>query len=207
MISTEDYSQLPGRRALQQICKALAVADAIISQEWEYRYYSYNAEWAEDEESFQMRDGQGDEMLILFREEGCVINGLAHEYEQPDKKKLTQGLPAIFNEFIFGEPVNSIGTTFCLWSTQDNKWQTAVLESYEDNSGEMLSILDGDPQTYINWATDYFELDFKEGNAITSIYQGQMLTKEMVLSVNEELEDWEQLKADLDEIDYPYDFS
>jgi hypothetical protein len=34
----------------------------------------------------------------------------------------------------------------------------------------------------------------------------EMLTKEMVLTIVEELEDWGQLEADLNEIGYPYDF-
>ena len=43
-----------------------------------------------------MRDGEGDHILILFRQDGCVINGFAHEFEQQDKQKLTQNLPSIF---------------------------------------------------------------------------------------------------------------
>ena len=114
MISTKHPNLLPDRKALKIICKAISVLDAIISQEWEYRYYSYNSKWDKDEECLQMRNGCGDEMHILFREDGCVINGFAHEYEQQDKGSLTQNLPAIFSEFIFGEPVKSIATSFCL---------------------------------------------------------------------------------------------
>lgn len=157
-----------------------------------------------------MRNGSGDEMFILFREEGCVINGFAHEYEQQDKGKLTQNLPAIFSGFIFGEPVKSIGTTFCLWTTEPENWQVGQIESYEDNSEEMLHIFDGQPQTYINWATEYFEESYKESgiplDTVTKIYAGQTLTKEMVLSIVDNLKDWKQLKSDLAEIDYPYDF-
>ena len=41
---------------------------------------------------------------------------------------------------------------------------------------------------------------------VSKIYNGETLTKEMVLSIVNELEDWEQLEADLNEIDYPYKF-
>lgn len=93
MISTTNPDALPNKKALQNICKSIAVLDAIISQEWEYRYYSYNYQWGENEEFFEMRNGEGDQMLILFREDGCVINGFAHEkydYEEeglPSKEK------------------------------------------------------------------------------------------------------------------------
>jgi hypothetical protein len=210
MISTKNFSLLPDRKSLQRICKAISVLDAIISQEWEYRYYSYNSKWDKNEECLQMRDGSGDEMHILFREDGCVINGFAHEYDQPDKKKLTKNLPEIFNEFIFGEPVKTIGTTFCLWTTELKNWQVGQLENYKDNSKELLSIFDGKPKSYIDWATDYFEESYKESgiplDAVTKIYNGEPLTKKMVLSIVDELEDWKQLKADLKEINYPCDF-
>ena len=74
----------------------------------------------------------------------------------------------------------------------------------------MLNIFDGNPQTYVDWATDYFEDSYIESgiplDTVTKIYNGQTLTKEMVLTIVDELEDWEQLKADLNEINYPYSF-
>ena len=210
MISTKNYSLLPDRKLLETICKAISVLDAIISQEWQYRYYSFNSKWDTNEQCLQMRNGSGDEMHILFLEDACAINGFAHEYDQQDKAKLTNNLPAIFNDFIFGEPVKSIGTTFCLWTTELKNWQVGQLENSEDNSEEMLNIFDGQPQTYIDWATDYFEESYKESDIpidiVTKIYKGQTLTKEMVLSIIDDLEDWEQLEKDLIEINYPYNF-
>ena len=211
MISTQDFSSLPDAAALKTLCKALAALDAINSQEWEYRYYSYDANWAEGEEALLMRDGQGDEMQILFRSEGCVINGLMHEYNQPDKAKVTRGLPECFDEFMFGEPVNSIGTTFCLWFTPAHGWQTGVLASEEDGSEELLYIFDGNPETYTEWADEYYgdETDRPplDVAAVAQVYQGTTLTKELVLSIMAEVEDWPQLAEDLQAIDYPYDFS
>jgi hypothetical protein len=210
MISTKQFAALPDRKTLQQICKAIAVLDAILSQDWEFRYYSYNSQWGQDEEFFEMRDGEGDQMLILFHREGCIINGFAHEFEQQDKQNLTNGLPKIYEEFIFGEPVSSIGTTFCLWTNEEGKWQVGEIEDYNDNSQELLGIFDGNPQTYIDWATAYFEGDCRADgivrDTVQKIYNGESLTKEMVLTIVDELEDWEQLEADLVEIDYPHRF-
>ncbi|QLL57769.1 MULTISPECIES: hypothetical protein [Empedobacter] len=214
MISTKNINSLPDPRKLKSICKAISVLDAILSQEWEYRYYSYNDKWSENEEFFEMRNGEGDQMLILFVQEGCVINGFAHElydFEEklPAKEKLTQEMPEIFNEFIFGEPVQSIGSTFCIWTTKQNKWKIGKLEHFQDGSDEFLEIFDGNPQTYIDWATEYFEESFIETGiplkTVTEIYNGKTLTKEMVLTIVEELEDWKQLEKDLKEIGYSYD--
>lgn len=66
MITTKDFKLLPNKNSLQNICKAISVLDAIICQEWEYRYYSYNSQWGEGEEYCEMRDGSGDLMNIFF---------------------------------------------------------------------------------------------------------------------------------------------
>jgi hypothetical protein len=210
MISTQDYSTLPDAAALKQLSKALAALDAINSQDWEYRYYSYNAAWGPAEEVLEMRDGEGDQMLVLFRPEGCVINGFLHEYDQPDKARVTRGLPECFDEFMFGEPINSIGTTFCLWYTPAHGWQTGVLENEDDGSEELLYIFDGSPETYTEWADEYYgeETDRSpiDVAAVAQVYQGTPLTKGLVLAIVDELEDWSQLAEDLQAIGYPYDF-
>ncbi|RZL50177.1 MAG: hypothetical protein EOP00_05485 [Pedobacter sp.] len=215
MISTLNLNSLPDYKSLRKISKAIAVLDAIICPEWEYRYYSYDANWAEGEEFLGMRNGEGDQMLILFREDGCVINGFAHEAfdednETANKQKLTAGLPEIFNEFIFQEPVKSVGTTFCIWSLTDHEWQIAQDGTADDGSDEMLGIFDGNPQTYVDWATVYFEESYKETgiplSTVKQIYEGKTLTKELVRSLVDEVEDWQQLEAELIEIGYPYNF-
>lgn len=185
--------------------------DAILSEDWLNRYYTFNSKWAESEEFCGMRNGQGDELLILFRNDGCVINGMTHEYYPKDKVRLTTGLPKIYDEFIFGEPVNSIGTTFCFWTNNQNQWQIGLVENLEDGSEEMLKIFDGNPQTYIDWATDYYADGFIVNEntirLVTEIYEGKPLTKSMVLTINNAIEHWEQLQEDLAEINYPNDIS
>jgi hypothetical protein len=155
-----------------------------------------------------MRNGSGDHMLILFQNEGCVINGMTHEYYPKDKGKLTAGLPKVYYEFIFGEPVNSIGTTFCLWTIDKSIWRIGEPEDFEDGSAEMLAILDGNPQTYIDWATEYYEDSFVPSDntyeVISEIYDGSVLTRAMILSLVDNLSDWGKLKDDLKEINYPF---
>ncbi|WP_035561171.1 hypothetical protein [Hymenobacter sp. IS2118] len=211
MISTQNYSALPDAAALETISKALAVLDAINSPDWEYRYYSYNANWGEGEEAMTMRNGSGDELLVLFRSEGCVISGLMHEYPQPDKARITRGLPACFEEFIFGEPVQSTGTTFCLWHTAPNGWQTGALQDEDDGSEELLSIFDGRPDTYVDWANEYYceEASWSplDAGAVAKIYRGESLTKAHVLALVNEVADWPQLEKDLQAIGYPYNFA
>jgi hypothetical protein len=211
MFSTTNYAGLPSAAALQRLAQSLAVLDAINSPDWEYRYYSYNPEWAPGEAVLEMRDGEGDEMLVLFRAEGCVINGFLHEYDQPEKAQVIRGLPDVFDSFLFEEPINSLGTTFCLWYTPAHGWQRGIVENEDDGSEELLYIFDNDPATYAEWATEYYldETDRRPltAAAVAPVYHHEVLTKAMVLAINEELEDWTMLAADLQEIGYPYDFS
>ena len=87
--------------------------------------------------------------------------GSLHEW-LPPAQRLTSphlaqlGLPAAFDDFMFGEPVNSIGTTFCLWYTPAHGWQTGVVENEDDGSEELLYIFDNQPATYAEWATEYY---------------------------------------------------
>ncbi len=211
MISTQDFTALPDAATLQRLCQSLAVLDAINSPDPEYRYYTYNSDWDEQETVFEMNDGEGDQMLVLFRPEGCVINGFLAEYDQPDKSQVTRGLPDAFEEFIFGEPVNSIGTTFCLWYTPAHGWQTGIVESEDDGSEELLYIFDNNPETYAGWANEYYldetEREPIETEAVAPIYQHQPLTKAAALAINNELDDWTQLATDLEGIGYAHELT
>ena len=207
MISTKNISTLPNRDKLQKLCRSISVIEAILCEHWLDRYYSYNSKWADQEEFCEMKNGQGDSLQILFHNDGCVINGMTHEFYPKDKSKLTQGLPKIYNDFVFGEPVHSIGTTFCIWTNNENSWQIGELENFDDDSEEMLKIFDGNPQTYNDWAIDYYEDGFIVNentlNVVSDIYQGKVLTKSMVETINKDIDHWQQLKEDLAEISYP----
>jgi len=209
MISTQNLKQLPHPEKLRTICKARSVLDAILCQDWEDRYFSFNKKWAKGEEFCEMRNGSGDELKILFQKDGCVINGFAHEEKQPDKSLVLKGLPKQYAKFLSEEPVKSAGTTFCIWS-EKNIWKTNKTGKSDDGSKDLLSFLEEDPKNYIKWAEEYFDGSYKGKGiplkTVTQIYAGEKLTEAMVLSIVDELEDWDQLADDLEEIGYPYEF-
>ena len=71
----------------------------------------------------------------------------------------------------------------------------------------MLKIFDDNPQTYIDWATDYYEDGFIVNEntlkIVSDIYQEKVLTKSMVETLNKDIDHWQQLQEDLAEINYP----
>ncbi len=147
-----------------------------------------------------MRNGEGDQMLILFDESGVCINGFVSRFKeiQVDKK-----LPKAFHEFMFEEPIRSIGITFCIW-TKNDVWNAQM--ELKNESEELLQILDGNPSNYKNWAEGYYQEEFKDRtldlSLVNKIYSGTVITKELALKINPNLEDFEQLLSDLEQIGY-----
>lgn len=78
-ISTQDLSEVPSIAALRRLTRSLAMLDAILSPDWEFRYYSFNAAWGAGEMLASMRNGSGDYWFALFCREGVALHGLAHE--------------------------------------------------------------------------------------------------------------------------------
>ena len=47
---SSDLSKLPDVRDLMRLMQSLAILDAILSPEWDYRYSSFNSRWADGEQ-------------------------------------------------------------------------------------------------------------------------------------------------------------
>jgi len=66
MVTKNRLATIPNVETLKKLCQSLATLDAIISPDWEYRYYSFNSKWADGEMMASMRNGSGDDYFILF---------------------------------------------------------------------------------------------------------------------------------------------
>ena len=79
MISTRDLSSLLDVDALRRLMQSIAMLDAILSREWEFRYFSFNRRWSPGEQMGSLRNGQGDHYFALFNAAGCWLKGFDHE--------------------------------------------------------------------------------------------------------------------------------
>ncbi len=70
---------LPSAQVCELRAQALATLDAVLSPEWEFRYYSFNSAWAEGERMASMRDGEGNHFFLLFVGGGCIYKTFDHE--------------------------------------------------------------------------------------------------------------------------------
>ena len=68
----------PAPNELKRRARDFAMLDAILSPEWEYRYYSFNSQWSEGKEMASIRNGSGDEVFLLFTGGGCILKVFDH---------------------------------------------------------------------------------------------------------------------------------
>jgi hypothetical protein len=211
MISTRDLSGLSDIASFRRLTRALAMLDAILSQEWEFRYYSFNSRWGDGEMMASMRDGSGDHWFALISSFGVALHGLAHEAPTfvpgVPRREIFEGLPSELRANFVGEPAfDTANSTFCIWRrTTDDYWSSSgpprLTHPDPDGSADLLSILAGDPRQYVDFAAEYFgrEIDIAD---VAAIYQHQPLTEALVRRLNPEAR-LDDLADDILEIGYP----
>jgi hypothetical protein len=223
-ISTRDLSKLPGIDDLKRLMQSMAMLDAILRPEWQYRFFSFNSKWSKAKQMGSMRNGQGDDLFALFTRHGCFLKGFWHESEMTpyarDPKRVWPGvLDSVPEEFADGlnEPAFSMGdTTFCIWRTyEDDDWQRGDIKFPKvkpryagapddpDGSEWLSSPYDGKPETYLDLATQrYSHSTTITLDHVKHIYAHKPLTAALVKAINPEVT-LAKLAADVAEIGYP----
>jgi hypothetical protein len=206
-----DPNVLPGLTEIRRRTQSLAMLDAIVSPEWEFRYYSFDAHWGAGEEMASMRNGCGDDWFLLMDRAGAALKGLAHESELAGDATLAaevqRQVPPAFASFL-GEPAFGMEwLSFCYWRAADDAaWHKVVhpdprLATADDESAYFLALLVEPPSSYQEFASEYFEVDLPLA-AIEAVYAHTPLTPGLVRSLNEELP-MSQAREFASEIGYP----
>lgn len=214
MISTRNLTSMSAIVQIKRLSQSLAMLDAIIEPEWQMRYYSFNAHWSKGKMMASMRNGCGDDYFIQFDAAGAIMKGFAHESPMSPYRinppqvwpHVLDAVPSTFASFLNQPAFTMSDTTFCLWRRNaDNAWQSGTIDfpngDDPDGSTALLAILDGKPETYRQWAHEYYERDF-DLNTIAQIYQHQPLSLSMMQSLNSKLS-LEDVREDATEINYP----
>lgn len=195
---------LPQISDLRRTAQSLAMLDAILSPEWDYRYYSFNSDWGPGEEMASMRNGSGDDWFLLLDSAGAALKGFAHELA--DDPSLPQNIqdqvPSDFSSFR-GEPAFSMQhATFCYWRKgNDPSWSKVSSALIDDGSDEMLALLVSGPSGYKEWAEDYFEVPVAL-DAVVALFSHQPLEDSVILALNP-VADLDFTYAQALEIGYP----
>ncbi|HVE73908.1 MAG TPA: hypothetical protein VNA30_02290 [Mycobacteriales bacterium] len=211
-------ARLPDVPTLIAWSQSMAMLDAILSPEWEMRYFSYDAHWAPGEHMASMRNGSGDEYSFTITPRGTYGRGFDHESalspytRQPPRpyEGLIDAVPSVLRDAV-AEPAFMLGdvpsVTLTLWRLDgDGAWSCGkplgVLPTSGDDGGTWLfDELDGKPETYRAFAADYYETPVSLG-AAAYVFQHRPLTDAVVRSLNADLS-VDDLNDDIRSIGYP----
>lgn len=212
--STRNLSALSDIDTLKKQLQSLAVLDLIISPEWDGRYYSFNSNWSKNEHMGSMRNGCGDEFFALFNSAGCFLKGFDHEsamssWGTEGQQPWPRILDSVPSEFIGAknEPAFSMDNiSFCFWRLySEQAWSIGYIsfpaEEDPDGSEYLLQCLDRNPETYREFAEEYFEIDVSL-SVIESIYNHLPITEEVISELNSEIS-LSDVSEELEEIGYP----
>ena len=200
MISTKNLSGLPDVNRLRAFCKGLAALDIImLEKEWSFiRHYTYNPIWRRGKEAFWATDGSEQSMIIMFTSEGCVINGVDSElYDWEEKlpriEDLTNGMPSALQKLMNSREVKKMKSTFCVWTEDGVVWHCNPMAG-EDASKDLLSMIDGNPQTYVEYGKWFYPADLPL-EVVRQLADGVPVTKEMIVALNPKRSEWDEIIA------------
>ena len=175
--------------------KYLALLDAILEQDWELRYYSYNSSWSPEEEMASLRDSCGGEWFFLIADKDIAfkctspVDGLAADFQT-----LKNQVPEKFSAFL-NEPAFSMDEGSCIWYLEDNKWVELGNEINDLPNPKKIQQMSA--SDYCNYASDILEQDI-DSNIVQSIFDGKF-TFELAVQLNPDV-DIDELKNDASEI-------
>ncbi|MCX6612205.1 MAG: hypothetical protein NTW74_15295 [Acidobacteria bacterium] len=207
---------MPDIDSLEKITRSIAMLDSILCPEWEYRYFSFNAAFnaAAGERMASMRNGSGDEYFISFAAKGAIIKGFDHECPMTGWSEeslvvwpgVLTHIPPEFAPFLNEPAFRLEDTTFCIWRKfEDLQWSCGPICFPEgddpDGSECLLSALDGNPMTYVDFARNYFEVSL-DLMAVKEVFDHRPLTADLVFRLNP-TRVYADLVNDAAEIGYP----
>ena len=193
----KNINDLPSVDNLRRKLQAMAMLDAIIMPEWEYRYFSFNNNWdGEGKEMMaSMRDGSGNGFFINFTDYGII----GKVYYREISSNLAQdiaAIPSVFSSFLNEPAFNILKTTFFFWrSNTDNDWFVSPSKSYEY---PLLGLLAGGAREYKCWAEEYFEISI-DTIANEAIFNNLDINPDNMLAINPDV-NLEDIKGDISEI-------
>ena len=177
---------LPVGRAFSQRAKALAIIDAILCPEWEYRYYSFNSDWGSGQSMASARDGQGAEYFALISND--AIGFKLYDPQNPSVPMPSEGwaahAPANTGlEDVWDEPAFSMDRISWLATCDAGIWQ---LLAGEPRIPDLAEALTRDAEEHANWAATYYELTprTERVEALRHLFDGKPLTGEIVAALN-----------------------
>ncbi|WP_432043197.1 hypothetical protein [Streptomyces cadmiisoli] len=221
-MTVHDVAQaLPGIEDLRDHCRGLAMLDAVLSPQWDSRFYSFDSHWDEGAQMASMRDGMGSEYAIVFSAAGAYVRGFDHTSlmspwartnvpavwpgildELPDVFRLYRTEPALSDT----DGIPSI--TCCLWrEVGDTSWHAGTIafptegDGDPDGANHLFELLtDRSAESYAAWASFHYETPV-DLTAVRALLSQRPLTPQTVAALNPDVE-FTDLAEDISQIGY-----
>ena len=180
---------------LRNQMKTLALADAVLSPEWEYRYFSYNSNWSDTEEMASMRDGCGNHWFLWLCGNLAGYKCLSlDDGIMSDIQGAKNRVPVQYKGFL-DEPAFTMDEATCIWHLKESQWVKQGLRVQHLIDLEQIS--ECTAGQYHSWATEYYETDI-DITGVQKLFEKQF-SKELARQLNPEV-DLLQLKSEMAEI-------
>lgn len=183
---------------------ALALLDAIICPEVEYRYFSYDPMFSAGQHVAAMKNGEGDHWYLHLSSAGAIIKGHVQELPRAESRAMAlQAQATVPEDFaaLLHEPAFMMDSvSFCYWRrAMDAGWTQlahpdARMQHRYDGSEDYLSILLAPASCYYEYAADYFECEPPLAS-IEHLFAHAPLTASVVKSLNPQMSLGDALEA------------
>lgn len=203
----KNIKDLPKIEELINISQSIAMIEAILMPEWEFRYFSFNKNWDSNQYMASLRDGEGSHYYILFNINSEIdeidIDCLGKIYDKDSSvNDNIQNLIKSIDDFkLFLDEVafeNDDATLYFYFNHNKGIWEAVP---YEKNI-PFLGVFKYKEEAYISWAEQYYEISI-DRNTIKEFFEFKPLTQKMVSKLNPKLT-IEDVLEDIYEIGYPY---
>ncbi len=179
-------SELPEPSQLLRVMKSLAALDSILSLEELYRFHLFDPHWSQFEQLGSVRDGQGDDVFVVFSDKGCLLKGFVHDnpVSFPAEEYYT-GVPICFTGITGEQAILPNHVSYCFWfENGEGEWRSSICETQLDlELFHLIQTLDGKVSSYKQFADDYFETEI-DSRTIRSILDHRELTIDMAKQLN-----------------------
>lgn len=186
--------QYLARRELEKYLKAMTMLDMVmISKEdaW-LRLISFSKN--EKAYAYVLDNGSGDNLMVMFTENGVLLKGFDHENElnqfAADEwdnsffEHIFAGLPEEFEELLDEDDRDN--TTFCMWCMDDTDiWTQNEIENNDGGKGFLLRYIHKTPEEWSDWAEDYYEVEIAQ-EVVQKVYNEENLTEKDLVKLNPE---------------------
>ena len=186
------------RTDLKKYLNAMAILDVVMQAKEQAWLRRVNVSRIGKASAFVIDNGSGDDLVVIFTENGTLIKGFDHESEYnqfaADEwdnaffEYTFSNLPEEFAELLDEDSRDN--TTFCMWCMDDSDmWvqnEQEINDEEEDDDGGksyLLLFIRKTPEDWCDWAKDYYETEIAS-DVVKKVYDGEPLTEEDVVKLN-----------------------